>query len=1012
MFLHPIALPSRGRELAPAIVRGMIGTMPTASPRPARVFWSYAHADEKYRVKLGKQFATMRQLNEIVDWHDRMILAGSPWDDVIRAELDSADVILLLLSPDFIASAYCWGVEVKRAMERHHDGSARVVPVFVRPCDVDGLPFAKLQGVPRDAKAIVNWRPQDNGYHDVGIKVRAMVAETAPARVGPAASRKGRGLLGRLVGAVAANAVAAAADAVARAVDAAGPVDHFIVLASPGSVLGAVVEGAAAPSPEPAAAAKVDRGRLPTGAGTLFGRDAMFEALDRAWAGEVAVATIVADGGSGKSVLVDRWLDRLQERRWDGAAKVFGWSFYSQGSDRQGSADEFLDAALAFFGFAGERPPSAWDRGVALAELLRAEKCLLVLDGLEPLQYREAPLAGRLKDQGLQGLLRTLARKGHPGLCLVTSRAAVADLARWEEAGAARHLDLHQLAADAGADLLAALGVTGSPERLARLAGDFGGHALALALLGCWLRDHWAGNPDKADLLRRHARGAGPDDHAHRVLEAVADTLTPPQQAVLLLLGLFDRPADPRLVAALCAPVLPGLTDALAGPGTAEWQALLAELRRIRLLLPEDHPGVLDAHPLVREAFAARLKESRPEVWRLAHSRLFDTLCQMAPPLPETVDEMAPLLLAVAHGCAAGRQRQALGDVLVKRIDRGGDFFASKRLGADAARLAALAALFDPPWTRPSDALTAGDRAFVVGDAGFALRAVGRLAEAIEPMRAALAAYEAGQDWRRAAVVAGNFSEAVVVAGRIGEAEDLARRNVAHADRSGDAFEKLVSGTILADALAQAGRRQQAAALFEESERRQRDTQPDYPILYSLLGFRFCDLLLDGGDWPAVRARATQTRDWAEQRGLLLDLALDTLSLGRAAHLAARTGETAWGDAAARLDEAVAELRRAGSMDHLPRGLLARAALRLDLPAPEFDGAADDLDEAREIAESGGMRLFLADVLLRETRLALARRQTDAARSILAQARAEIAAMGYHRRDSDLAELERMLAAG
>lgn len=925
---------------------------------PLRVFCSYSHKDEALRERFDRHVAGMKRSGLVSVWNDREITAGGEWGRVIDVNLKAADIILLLVSSDFIASDYCWNIEVTEAMYRHEAGMAVVIPVFLRPCDFEGTPFAALQGAPRDARPITKWGNRDEAWVDVVKAIRKAARELLVRR------------------------------------RASSPILYQ-------SILGHFADSETVS----VRITRVDIGRLPRATGTLFGRSEMFEHLDRLWADPaIGVAAVVAEGGTGKSVLVSRWLDQVKDRRWDGAERVFGWSFYSQGSDRQASADEFLDAALDYFDPHGRRPNSAWDKGIALAGLMAGGKCLLVLDGLEPLQYGEAGMRGRLKDQGMQALLRGLARRGHPGLCLITSRLPLADLARWQDTSVAA-LELGTLSDAAGADLLAARGVLGSPKELEALSAEFGGHGLALALLAEWLVRHHRGDFAAAGRLRPHRADAGRDDHAIRVLEAVVETLNPAEAAVMGMIGLFDRPAGPRLIAALRAdPPIVGLSDALAA---GDWPALLAGLRAARLLLAEEHDGALDAHPVVRQFFGTRLKQTAPQAWRDAHCRLFDTLCAMAPKLPDTLGEMEPLFQSIRHGVEAGRAQGAFNDVLRARIDRGNKHFTARKWGAYGARLAALAALFDPPWTHPVAGLSPADQSFVLGDAGYGLRAVGRPGDALAPMQAALAGGEAAEDWTNAAIRAANLSEVQLLRGDVAAAVDMGRRAIGHADTSGDEFRRMGYRTTLADALAQSGEVAAARAAFVEAEAMQQAQQPDYPILYSVQGYRYCDLLLAAGEWVAVRDRASRTQGWAKQQGILLDIALDTLSLGCAAHQAARAGQGDWDMAADLLNEAVANLRRAGSLDDLPRGLLARAGFRLE--RKDWDGAADDIDEAREIAETGGMRLFLADVLLMEVRLALARNQADEAHPILAKARAEIAATGYHRRDTDVAELDARL---
>lgn len=141
----------------------------------ARVFFSYSHDDEQYRDQLEKHLAALKHQGLIESWHDRRILAGSDFDNEIDAQLERADVILLLVSASFIDSRYCYGIEMRRALERHNQGLAQVIPVIVRPCDWQSTPLRGLLAAPRDGKAITTWANFDEAYADVARQVRAVV---------------------------------------------------------------------------------------------------------------------------------------------------------------------------------------------------------------------------------------------------------------------------------------------------------------------------------------------------------------------------------------------------------------------------------------------------------------------------------------------------------------------------------------------------------------------------------------------------------------------------------------------------------------------------------------------------------------------------------------------------------------------------------------------------------------------------------------------------------------------
>lgn len=145
--------------------------------RKVRVFFSYAHEDEKLRRKLVQHLSGLQRAGLIERWDDRQIDAGGEWAGQISENLREADIVLFLVSPAFMASAYSQDVEVKRAMERHEAGEARVVPVILRPVDWELTPFAKLQALPKDAKPVISWRPRDEGFRDVALGIRRTVEE-------------------------------------------------------------------------------------------------------------------------------------------------------------------------------------------------------------------------------------------------------------------------------------------------------------------------------------------------------------------------------------------------------------------------------------------------------------------------------------------------------------------------------------------------------------------------------------------------------------------------------------------------------------------------------------------------------------------------------------------------------------------------------------------------------------------------------------------------------------------
>jgi formylglycine-generating enzyme required for sulfatase activity len=145
--------------------------------KPISLFYSYSHKDEELRLKLQDHLAALKWSGMIAEWNDRDIEAGKEWEREIDHHLSSADIILLLVSASFIASPYCWSVEVRKALERHERGEARVIPVILRPCRWQRTPFAKFQATPKDARPVTDWPDEHAAFDDVVSKIEAVVDE-------------------------------------------------------------------------------------------------------------------------------------------------------------------------------------------------------------------------------------------------------------------------------------------------------------------------------------------------------------------------------------------------------------------------------------------------------------------------------------------------------------------------------------------------------------------------------------------------------------------------------------------------------------------------------------------------------------------------------------------------------------------------------------------------------------------------------------------------------------------
>jgi hypothetical protein len=315
------------------------------------------------------------------------------------------------------------------------------------------------------------------------------------------------------------------------------------------------------------------------------------------------------------------------------------------------------------------------------------------------------------------------------GLCVITTRSPVADIADHEGSSALRR-DLEHLSKDAGASLLRALGVKGHEAELRSASHEFRGHCLALTLLGSYLTDAYNGDIRRRKEVSEHlGHDVRQGVHARKVMESYQSWFGEGSElSVLRMLGLFDRPVEEEAIGALLKPpAIRGLSESLTDLRPTAWRTILGRLRRARLLAGEDphNPGQLDAHPLVREYFGDQLQSQKTHAWKECNRRLYHYYRTLASQLPNSFGEMEPLFSAVICGCNAGLYHEALHEVYIPRIQRGDAFFAAKVLGVRGPLLSVLTHFFENGrWDSPvqtgvsGQGLTAEDQLFILMQAG------------------------------------------------------------------------------------------------------------------------------------------------------------------------------------------------------------------------------------------------------------------------------------------------------
>ena len=646
--------------------------MHSRSKAPRRIL-VVAHAkDIANKNRFLVHIQTLVRENVATIWHEGLVEAGSVRDAAISTALATSDCLVILVTADLIASLLSKDMSNSELVRVIQDSTRQKIMILISHCEWQSLYSQGCLVLPESGDPISGKRTRDKAWTEV---IRSIRVRLLDGHLSPFSSAK------------------QSAPASSLRLPSAQIKYNKSVNASCNAFLLRLVLN-----------------DIPGSSDIVFGREDDIAWIDAAYENrnKVAIVALVAFGGVGKSTLVKNWL----KTRFNDNSEVrfLGCSFYSQGTrDHAATSDQFIAQSLRLLGDTRLSAGSQWERGQRLAERLAERPTILILDGLEAMQYGPGvhELEGKLKDSGILALLGHLSMEPGESFCIITSRIPFSDPSL--QVRRFVHKQIRILSVEAASELLQYRGVHGNEPEVQSAALYLGCHPLALVLAAEYLYTFMEGDIANLRRIPLIAGDTREGRHAKSVMAAYERSIRqdgdPLDLELLYILGFFDRPVPWRYIQEFRkSPALPGISEHLSLASESNIWDAVTRLRQWELIsdVSVDASPILDAHPLVREYFGEQCKLLHHRSWVDGNARLYRFLAAVSRTVPESLDELEPLLLAIIYGCKAGLRAEVFQDVYLSRLVIGESFYTAYELGGQNLLLSALVHFFqNNDWGTP-----------------------------------------------------------------------------------------------------------------------------------------------------------------------------------------------------------------------------------------------------------------------------------------------------------------------
>lgn len=681
----------------------------------------------------------------------------------------------------------------------------------------------------------------------------------------------------------------------------------------------------------------------------------------------VRIGALVAWGGEGKSAIARRWYDEMQNNavRPD---RVFWWNLYKR-PDLNG----FIDALYKYLGGDLALTTNTWAKVDGIKDMLQNVECLLVLDGLEVMQNNTRDNDfGKMLNPEFGELLRGIADSRCRGLCLITSRIAPKELEPYKD-HSFKELHIEGLEPPAARELLRKKGVTASDEEMNLLIENFKGHALSIYSVGEYVKRYYDGQiVCVLDLKYVIVDEASRFEAIKHLFERYEKSMTEAERAFLMLFSLFRTDVTKREFIGFFRKKITTskLNRKLTNISMNDFTDVVDGLVNWGLIACDESTKSYSAHPLVKKYFESLFEDKDRKAY---HKAIYEHIDTYAKNLPDTIEEMKPLFEMVYHGCKAMMYHDVCMQIYRDRINRGNEFYLTKKLGAWETKFGCVRNFFpDGDITKPPLVTNWRIQSWLMNEAALILQVTGRPSVAVALLIKKTNMQIEYGDWVNASVGYLNLSDLDYRTGRLADSLASANLSIEYSSKVEYKQNQAQSIAYRANAESLMGDIEAAERDFKCVDNLQRIIHSDRNALYSNRGIWYAEFLIAIGDGQTAR-KITELNLEICNGELINDVScchrvLSTLDRMDGLH----------DEAAGHITEAIRLARQIGVPYLEIEALIERG--RLNLAKSEFPAAIIDSDAVIKHVDRTTFELYRPDGLIIKAHALKAQGHTKEAR--------------------------------